>query len=167
MIADRRQLLRLSGLTGLAASAPMAHGDAQPAAGMVRKGVLNPDKNPQTGPHAVKLRNISEWLVFAGHSALGRNSEILHPGDALAQLRWIFSSLKHTLEQEGYSLADVVQLKMTCVAEVTLNERVQFLNVFAEFFGHQQVPPMGATMSVVHSLMYPGMLVEVDVWAAR
>jgi len=129
--------------------------------------VTNPDKNPNVGPHGIKLSNVNEWLIFAGHAALGKNREILSPGDAIAQLRWIFGSLERTLKQEGYSLADVVQLKITFVADVTLNERVKFLTVVHEVFGHLDLPPVGATMSVVQALAYPGMLCEVDIWAAQ
>lgn len=166
-MTDRRALFKLASSAGLVAAVSTAEAAGEGATGIFKAGVLNPDKNPLTGPHAVKLRNVREWLVFAGHSALGRNGEIMHPGSALDQLRWIFASLGHTLQQEGYSLADVVQLKMTCVADVTLGERVKFLDVVREVFGKQSIPPMGATMSVVHALMYPGMLVEVDIWAAR
>ena len=129
--------------------------------------VTNPDKNPNVGTHGIKLSNVNEWLIFAGHAALGKNGEIHFPGDAIAQLRWIFGSLKRTLKQEGYSLADVVQLKITFVADVTLNERGKFLTVVHEVFGHLDLPPVGATMSVVHALAYPSMLCEVDIWAAQ
>ncbi len=172
-MTDRRTLLQLAGSAGVVATmatgatGATAEAAGEGASGLLKTGVLNPDKNPRTGPHAVRLKNVREWLVFAGHAALGRNDEIVHPGNALEQLRWIFASLGHTLDQEGYSFADVVQLKMTCVAEVTLAERVKFLEVVGEVFRKQSVPPMGATMSVVHGLMYPGMLVEVDIWAAR
>lgn len=166
-MTNRRTVLKLASTVGLAAAVSASEAAVEGAGSMVKTGVVNPDKNPRTGPHAVKLKNVREWLVFAGHAALGRNGEIVHPGNALEQLRWIFASLGRTLQQEGYTLGDVVQLKMTCVAEVTLPERVKFLEVVGEVFGKQQIPPMGATMSVVHALMFPGMLVEVDIWAAR
>jgi enamine deaminase RidA (YjgF/YER057c/UK114 family) len=132
---------------------------------MIKQGVNNADKSG--GPHAIKLTNVSEWMVFAGHAALGKHGEILFPGDAVSQLRWIYGSLKKTLEQEGYSLSNVVQLKMTCTHEVTVSERVQFLRVVRDVFKDIEIPPMGATMSVVHGLAYPGMLCEVDILAAR
>lgn len=168
----RRDVLKLSTMAGLAGAAAAASGAgaaAPPAApaGFVRQRVTNPDKSRGGFPHAIRLRNVSEWMIFAGHSALGSHGEILFPGDALAQLRWIWQSLERTLVQEGWSLADVVQLKMTCVADVPLNERVKFLGVVHDVFGRCDVPPVGAAMSVVHSLAYPGMLVEVDIWAAR
>ena len=132
---------------------------------MTKLGINNPDKSG--GPHALKLTNVSEWMIFAGHAALGKHGEILFPGDALSQLRWIYGSLKKTLEQEGYFLSNVVQLKMTCTNEVTVSERVQFLNIVREVFKDTTIPPMGATMSVVHGLAYPGMLCEVDILAAK
>jgi len=132
---------------------------------MKKQGVNNPDKGG--GPHAVKLTNVEEWMVFAGHAALGKHGEILFPGDALSQLRWIYGSLKKLLEQEGYSLSNVVQLKMTCTDEVPVSERVQFIRIVREVFKDVEIPPMGATMSVVHGLAYPGMLCEVDILAAR
>ncbi len=159
----RREILKTTALAAVGKVVPAVaeSGDYE----MIKQGVNNPDKG--SGPHALRLKNVSEWMIFAGHAALGKHGEILYPGDALSQLRWIYASLKKTLEQEGYSLADVVQLKMTCTAEVPVSERVQFLRVVREVFKDVEVPPMGATMSVVHGLAYPGMLCEVDITAAR
>jgi len=179
---QRRDLLRYAAVGGLLGgvrpkaratsgddvNAPSSTADISGVGRMIKKQrVTNPDKNPNAGPNAIKLSNVSEWLIFAGHAAIGKHGEILFPGDAVAQLRWIYGSLKRTLEQEGYSLANVIQIKMTCVSEVTLKERVQFLTVVRDVFGDVEVPPVGATMSVVHALAYPGMLCEVDIWAAR
>lgn len=57
--------------------------------GLVKRAVHNPDKGPNSGTHALRLRNVGEWMVFAGHAAIGAHGEILYPGDALGQLRWI------------------------------------------------------------------------------
>lgn len=159
----------LAGTTLAAASLASPSPAAPPLAkdsGLIKQVVHNPDKGPN-GTHALRLRNVSEWMIFAGHSAIGAHGEILHPGDALAQMRWIWGSLERLLVQEGYSLANVIQLKMTCIEEVPMPDRVKFLEIVGEVFKGQPVMPVGSTMSVVNALALPGMLCEVDITAAR
>ena len=129
--------------------------------------VYNPDTSRNGGSRAIKLSNVSEWLIFAGHAAIDKEERILFPGDAIAQIRWVWGSLKKVLEQEGYGLGDVIQLQMTCTNDVSEDQRVQFLKIAGEVFGHLEIPPVGSTMKVVHALALPGMLVEVDIWAAK
>ncbi len=129
--------------------------------------VLNPDKAATGGTHALRVKNVSEWMFFAGHAAIGQHGELLHPGDALSQLRWIWGSLARLLEQEGYGLSDVIQLKMTCTKDVPVPDRVKFLGVVREVFSQQAIMPTGATMTVVEALALPGMLCEVDIVAAK
>lgn len=166
-LPGRRSLL--TGATVAAVGLASSTRAAAPAkdGGIIKQVVHNPDKGPNSGTHALRLRNVSEWMFFAGHSAIGAHGEILFPGDAIAQMRWIWGSLERLLVQEGYSLGDVIQLKMTCIADVPMPDRVKFLEIVGEVFQGQKVMPVGSTMSVVDALALPGMLCEVDITAAR
>lgn len=166
-LSGRRTILTGAAISAVGLASAARAAPAPKDSGLIKQVVINPDKAPNSGSHALRLRNVNEWMIFAGHAAIGAHGEILYPGDAVAQMRWIWGSLERLLVQEGYSLADVVQLKMTCIADVPLPDRIKFLEIVGEVFKGQKIMPVGSTMSVVHALALPGMLCEVDITAAR
>ena len=80
-----------------------------------------------------------------------------------------FNSFKATLEAEGWSMADIVQVRAFAVAgEYGLLDFDGFNRGYREFFGTEENPmkPVRSFVQIA-GLVVPGWLVEIEIRAAR
>ena len=99
------------------------------------------------------------WV--SGTTDAGPTGESLHPGDAGAQARAVWQIVEAALESAGFSLGDVVRVRMylTSIADARA-----VLDVHRELF--QDIRP-AATLVEVSGLLEPSMLVEIEAEARR
>jgi enamine deaminase RidA (YjgF/YER057c/UK114 family) len=109
---------------------------------------------------ALNLSNISDLLLFTA-SADSTSS------DPLEQLRAIYAHLESLLGQAGYSMHDVVRFETTVTEAVSQEQIEQLLVAIRERWQDMEIKPVAGTFRVVKALARPGMLVEVDMLAAR
>jgi enamine deaminase RidA (YjgF/YER057c/UK114 family) len=115
----------------------------------------------------VKVSNINELFLIAGHGAHGPDYQVRHPGDPVAQTQYILADLKSFLERNGYSLDDIIRIEFTLTKDVDRAKYNEIFGLFAEFFANVAVKPAAGTLRVVDSLALPGMLVEYEFLAAK
>jgi 2-iminobutanoate/2-iminopropanoate deaminase len=115
----------------------------------------------------LKISNFSELFLLAGHGAHGPDYQIRHPDDPVAQTKYILADVKAFLEQNGYSLDDIIRLEFTMTKAVDPAKYNEIFQQFADFFAEVKVKPAAGTLRVVDSLALPGMLVEYEFWAAK
>lgn len=91
-------------------------------------------------------------------------------GDTATQTRSIFTRIQKTLEDQGLTLGDVVQMNVFLVGDPKLEGKMDFggmNNVYREFFGSAAQPNKPARSTVQVEALAFGALVEIDVVAAR
>lgn len=105
---------------------------------------------------AVRIGNIIE---VAGTTAVDENGQVVGPGNAGEQTKFIFSKIEKALISAGATLSDVVRTRMfvTNIADWEMIGRVHGL-----YF--RDIKPV-ATMVEVKSLISPELLVEIEVTA--
>ena len=113
--------------------------------------------------HAVLVENPQRWLVIAGHEARDDHGAIAHADDIRGQLRLTFRRLSETLAEAGFSLADVVQLRIvtTDIAATTAN-----YDVITEILAEADCRP-ASLLAEVAALSDPAMMVEIEALAAQ
>ena len=94
------------------------------------------------------------------------------PGDMYAQGKAIFESFKAQLEEAGWSLSDVVMLRIYGVPGEDGNvDSAGFNKAYREYFGENSTSGNtnlpSRTFVGIHSLVVPGWLVEVEARAIR
>lgn len=94
------------------------------------------------------------------------------PGDMYEQGKAIFESFKNQLEEAGWSLSDVVMLRIYGVpGEDGKVDSAAFNKSYFEYFGEKSMSGNtnlpSRTFVGIHSLVVPGWLVEVEARAIR
>ena len=136
--------------------------------GVQKRPIDNPDKKPHPVFNwALELSGIDRLLFVTGTTAAGVDGVVNFPGDAPAQARWILESFDRLLANAGYSLDDVVRLETTVVDGVSDADLAAIERVSAEYFGSRPVKPSAGTLRMVSRLVRPGLLVELEILAAR
>jgi enamine deaminase RidA (YjgF/YER057c/UK114 family) len=141
-------------------SAPVSSGDVN-VGGIERKG---------EGRHfytTIKIPANAETLYLSGSGA-ARNEDGTW-GDMEAQTIDTFNSFKETLEAEGWSMSDVVQVRAFAVAgEYGVLDFDGFNRGYREFFGTEENPmkPVRSFVQIA-GLVVPGWLIEIEIRAAR
>jgi len=105
---------------------------------------------------AVRIGNIIE---VAGTTAVDADGNIVGPGDAYAQTRFILTKIEKALTEAGASLHDVIRTRMF-VTDIIRWEEIG--RAHREFF--RDIKP-AATMVEVSALITSGLLVEIEVTA--
>ena len=134
-------------------------------------------KTAVNNPKAPDLSNVFNWglrvtdfkelFFISGHGALKPDFSVAHPGDPVGQTRYILNEMKGLLEDNGYSMEDVVRVQSTLDKNVTDEQFHGFVEVYAEYFADVPVKPSGGTLRYVDRLAFPGMLVEFEFFVAR
>jgi len=106
---------------------------------------------------AVVVGNVME---IAGTTA-SKGSEVLFPGDAAKQAEYILSLMEKVLNEEGFSLEDVVR---TRVYLINIEDWKTVGAVHGQFFGNIRPASM---MVGVNAFVVPEMLVEIEATAIR
>jgi enamine deaminase RidA (YjgF/YER057c/UK114 family) len=115
----------------------------------------------------IKIPANAETLYLSGSGA-ARNEDGTW-GDMEAQTVDTFNSFKATLEAEGWSLSDIVQVRAFAVAgEYGLLDFDGFNRGYRQFFGTEENPmkPVRSFVEIA-GLVVPGWLVEIEIRAAR
>tara|TARA_B100001750_G_scaffold72468_1_gene57879 strand:- start:100 stop:492 length:393 start_codon:yes stop_codon:yes gene_type:complete len=95
----------------------------------------------------------------AGTTATDSDGNVLAKGDAVEQCRIIFGRIEKALNEANTSLSDVVR---TRIFATRAKDCDSIMKVHGEFF--KDIRP-AATLVVVHELVNPEMLLEVEVEA--
>lgn len=115
----------------------------------------------------IKIPANAETLYLSGSGA-SRNEDGTW-GDMEAQTIDTFNSFKATLEAEGWSMSDIVQVRAFAVAgEYGLLDFDGFNRGYRQFFGTEENPmkPVRSFVEIA-GLVVPGWLVEIEIRAAK
>ncbi len=131
--------------------------------------VPNPDA-PDFGAifnWGLKLKNINELFLIAGHGAHDETGEIQFPDDPVAQTQYILDNFDVYLNDNGYDREDIIRIEFTMTNDVSDVEFNQILGLFAGYFAPVDIKPAAGTLRVVDALAIPGMKVEYEIWCAK
>lgn len=109
-----------------------------------------------TWSDAVKKGKI---IAVSGTVATDLNHGTVHAGDLEAQVRHIYESVKKLLERMGASMDDVIKTT-DYIAPGAVPDYVKTAAIRREYFREGSYP--AATGVVVHSLLRPDWLIEID-----
>ena len=116
---------------------------------------------------AISIPPGAETLYLSGSGA--RQQEDGTYGDMRQQAIDTFSRFQDTLEELGWSMSDVVQVRVFAVAdEDGYLDYAGFNEGYLEFFGTEENPnkPVRSFVGIAE-LVVPGWLVEIEIRAAR
>lgn len=148
-----------------ASPAPAA---ASPSTGdIVGDGVIERKGEGRHFYTTIKIPPGAETLYLSGSGA--RQQADGTWGDMEQQTIDTFSRFKETLEAEGWSMSDIVQVRAFAVAgEYGLLDFDGFNRGYREFFGTEENPMKPVrTFTQIAGLVVPGWLVEIEIRAAR
>ncbi len=115
----------------------------------------------------IKIPPGAETLYLSGSGARQQENGLW--GDMEQQTVDTFSRFKATLEAEGWSMSDIVQVRAFAVAgEYGLLDFDGFNRGYRQFFGTEENPlkPVRSFVEIA-GLVVPGWLVEIEIRAAR
>ena len=119
-------------------------------------------------PWGLRVRQFEELFFVSGHGDVDAAFRVRHPGAPLAQARAIFQDLLDMLARADYRLDDVIKIEATVTKDFDLARNFQpLLALWAEVLAEVPVKPSGGVLRVVDALALPGMLIEIEVLAAR
>jgi len=98
-------------------------------------------------------------ISISGTVATDENHRTVHPGDLEGQVRCIYESVKTLLERMGASMDDVIKTT-DYIAPQAVPQYAKTAEIRREYFKEGSYP--AATGVVVHSLLRPDWLVEID-----
>jgi enamine deaminase RidA (YjgF/YER057c/UK114 family) len=112
---------------------------------------------------AVLVEQPRRWLVVAGHEARAEDGTIAHRGDIRGQITLTFQRLAETLDKAGFTLADVVQLRIftTDIKSVTAN-----YDAVTETLATADCRPT-SLLAEIKALSDPESLVEIEAVAVQ
>jgi len=115
----------------------------------------------------LKISDFSELFLIAGHGAHDATGAIQHPGDAVAQTKYILDHMPAYLEGAGYAKSDIIRTEFTLTKAVPPEAYDEIFGLFAGFFADLEVKPAAGTLRVIEALAIPDMLVEYEFWCAK
>jgi len=98
-------------------------------------------------------------IAISGTVATDENHRTVHPGDLEGQVRCIYESVKTLLERMGASMDDVIKTT-DYIAPQAVPQYAKTAEIRRQYFKEGSYP--AATGVVVHSLLRPDWLVEID-----
>lgn len=113
-------------------------------------------KKQFTWSDAVKKGKI---ITISGTVATDENHRTLYKGDLIAQFRYIYECTKNLLEKMGASMDDVIKTT-DYVTPQAVPEYVKTAEIRRQYFKEGSYP--AATGVVVHSLLRPDWLIEIE-----
>jgi enamine deaminase RidA (YjgF/YER057c/UK114 family) len=109
-----------------------------------------------TWSDAVKKGKI---ITISGTVATDENHRTLYKGDLDAQMRYIYECTKNLLEKMGASMDDVIKTT-DYITPQAVPQYVKTAEIRREYFKDGNYP--AATGVVVHSLLRPDWLIEIE-----
>ncbi len=100
----------------------------------------------------LKISHFSERFLISGRGAIGPDVQLRHPGDPIAQTRYIFNNLKAFLAEAGYMLNDVIRIEGAYTKAVTPEQWAALNEVFAEFVADIEVKPTVGALRLIDAL---------------
>jgi len=122
-----------------------------------QKAIINPDsvfKPAPTWSQAVKVGNT---LYLAGQVGYDRDGNLVGKGDIIAQAKQAFENIKSILKAAGGSVENVIKVTYY-IRDIESYDKVRE-EVTPKYFSKD---PPAATAVVVHSLVKPEILIEID-----
>ena len=98
-------------------------------------------------------------IAISGTVATDENHRTVHPGDLDSQVRHIYESVKTLLERMGASMDDVIKTT-DYIAPQAVPQYAKTAEIRRQYFKEGRYP--AATGVVVHSLLRPDWLIEID-----
>ena len=98
-------------------------------------------------------------IALSGTVATDENHRTVHPGDLDGQVRCIYESVKTLLERMGASMDDVIKTT-DYIAPQAVPQYAKTAEIRRQYFKEGNYP--AATGVVVHSLLRPDWLIEID-----
>lgn len=105
---------------------------------------------------AIRVGNV---VHVAGTTATDSDGNVLAKGNIIEQCRIIFGRIERALDEAGASLTDIVRTRMYATRAKDCDA---IMAVHGEVF--EEIRP-AATLVVVHELVNPEMLIEIEVEA--
>ena len=97
-------------------------------------------------------------LAISGTVATDENHRTMHKGNLLAQMEYIYESVGKVLEKAGASFDDVIKTT-DFITPQAVPEYVNTANIRRKYFKNNYP---AATGIVVHSLLSPSWLIEIE-----
>ncbi len=137
--------------------------------GVVKVAVANPHKPDYSGVFnwGLKVSNVDELFFVSGFAATDVAGTVQYPGDATAQTDFILRRIEAFIKENGYRTTDIIRFEITVTKDVPPDHFPAILDRLAEFFSGVEVKPAGGPWRIVHGLIGPEMLVELEFWLAR
>ena len=116
-----------------------------------------------------------ETIYVSGLTPAVVNTDATGPamfgGDTKTQTMSVLTRIQDTLKSQGATMADVVMMRVLLVGDPAKDGKMDFagmMEAYKTFFGTAEQPNKPARItSQVASLVQPGMLVEIEVQAAK
>ena len=156
----------------LALAAVLAAGVAAPASAQIVR--LGPPASPIAASVAVPAGY--DTLYVSGMTppvadAQAPPGTVAAYGDTKTQTTGVIGRLADALKAQGMGLGDVVMMRVFLVGDPAKDGKMDFpgmMAAYTQFFGTPEQPNKPARVTVqVASLVGPGMLVEIEVQAAK
>lgn len=127
--------------------------------------LFNPDTlmKPTAGYSQVAEVTGGKLVYIAGQVALDKSGTLIGKDDFPAQLEQVFKNLKAAVEAAGGDFNDVIKLNFYCAESVDPSLIPQVRGVRDKFVNTQNPP--ASTFVIVHRLVRPEWLIEVDATA--
>lgn len=117
---------------------------------------------PRGYSHAVRADNVGSFVVVAGQGAIDEKMNIVGGNDITEQTRATFRNIERNLKAAGAGWKDVIKMVVYCSDIATQQWPIR--NARSEFIDVDH-PPV-STMIQVSGFAIPGMMIEIDVYAA-
>jgi enamine deaminase RidA (YjgF/YER057c/UK114 family) len=130
----------------------------------MEKKFINPDTlhTPRGYTHVVALAG-GRMLFVSGQVAIGKDGQIVGPGELKTQAHQAMENLAAALKGAGASLADVIKMN-TYVVNYRPDDYRAIAEVRREFFARENPP--ASTLIGVAALAVEGLLIEIEAVAA-
>jgi enamine deaminase RidA (YjgF/YER057c/UK114 family) len=145
------------------------NGNGNGGGSLKKTAVLNPNAPDFTAIFnwGLKIKNVKELFLIAGHGAHDSTGTIMFPDDAVAQTQYILDNFDEFLENNGYSRDEIIRVEFTMTTEVSDTDFNQILGLFADYFAPVNIRPAAGTLRIGDALAIPGMQVEYEIWCAK
>lgn len=134
-----------------------------------KEALINPEAPDFTSIFnwGLRIKNIKELILFAGHAAQTPDFQVVAPGDAVVQTDFILDQLDHFLGNNGLDRDDIIRIEFTLTKNVSPEQFDQILGRFVAYFADVEVRPAAGTLRYVDALAFPGLEVEYEIWMAQ
>ncbi len=158
--------LRFSAVAGLAASLALA-GSALPGSAMAAPEIIRGGKPESPIASIVVVKNVG-GVDIAYQSGIPGDAKT---GDTKAQTIDSLTKIKASLESQGFSMGDVVMMRVCLVGDPAMGGKMDFMGMMAGykmFFGTPEQPNKPARITTqIAALGAPGSMVEIEVQAVK